>query len=166
MIKLYLFFDFRKIREEQDISKLIDFHAKNKFLMMAYNQSSMRKLGKILGDHKKGKDKEVFVSYEKELGNCFSNVFKDTNMINSLQHMLGYFSEKLTHGEKMFFLNKVEEYRDERVPVSVLLGLVEGYAIRFNEKYILEQTIIKPFPKELIEMPKTGDARPLKPGKK
>lgn len=53
----------------------------------------------------------------------------------------------------------MEEYRDERVPASVLLRLVTAWALRFGNRYLLEQTIFEPYPLELVDITDSGKGR-------
>ncbi|OVE74780.1 hypothetical protein BVX95_01210, partial [archaeon D22] len=69
------------------------------------------------------------------------------------------FSSRLSDEEKKFFLNTIEEYRDERIPLSTIIRLIEGYAKRFDIGYILNQTILEPFPRKLIEITDSGKGR-------
>ena len=49
LIKLYTLARFRAVKFSNSITELINFHATNKFLFMAYNQSLMREMGRLIG---------------------------------------------------------------------------------------------------------------------
>jgi uncharacterized protein YbgA (DUF1722 family) len=54
------------------------------------------------------------------------------------------------------FTDSLEEYRDERIPASTIIHLLEGWSIRFDDSYLLEQSIMAPFPLELVEISDSG----------
>jgi uncharacterized protein YbgA (DUF1722 family) len=74
-------------------------------------------------------------------------------------HMLGGFSKSLSSEEKRYFLNSIEEYRDVKVPLSVLVYMIEVWSIGYNNQYLLEQTFIRPYPKVLMEITDSGKGR-------
>jgi len=159
LIKLFTLADFRKVKKNNLINSLINFHTRNKYLFLAYNQTLMRKLGKIVANHKKHSIKKVLTNYESTLYELFKTKPKFSSWINVLQHAFGGISKNLSSSEKTFFLNTVEEYRDERIPLSVLIKLIYSWALRFKEDYLLNQTFINPFPRELIEVKDSGKGR-------
>jgi len=82
-------------------------------------------------------------------------------MINTLQHAFGWASEGLSKPEKKFFLNTLEEYRDERIPLSTVVHLLHSYAIRFNNEYLLSQVLLQVYPEDLTEITDSGKGRKL-----
>ena len=45
--------DFRKVKSEGSMKDLVRFHTENKYLLMAYNQAELRKLGAIVANKEK-----------------------------------------------------------------------------------------------------------------
>ena len=60
---------------------------------------------------------------------------------------------------KQCFLNAIEEYRDERIPLSALNHLIHAYSIRWDSEYLLKQVFINPYPQELIAITDSGKGR-------
>jgi uncharacterized protein YbgA (DUF1722 family) len=65
----------------------------------------------------------------------------------------------LTPEERKYFLNLLEEYRDERVPLSVPLRVIEAWAVGRDNTYLLEQSLLHPYPRELTEITDSGKGR-------
>jgi uncharacterized protein YbgA (DUF1722 family) len=84
---------------------------------------------------------------------------KRSSNINVFTHIFGFFSKHLSANEKQFFLETVQLYREGRVPFTSVLGLLKGWAIRFQEEYLMRQTFFNPFPADLIEWSDAG--RPI-----
>jgi uncharacterized protein YbbK (DUF523 family)/uncharacterized protein YbgA (DUF1722 family) len=152
---------FDEAIKNKKMSSLLDFHEKHKMLFHCYNQSRARTLGKILGNQDDKKVKEIIPIYKKEMDMLFEKPAKYTNRINVCQHALGKYKEQLNSKEKKSFLDLLEEYRDERIPFSVLASILEQWAARFNDDYLTNQALLDPFPIELISISDSGKGREL-----
>lgn len=149
-IKIFTFRDFKETIKTRKIKDLQEFHAKNKFLLLTYNQKNFRLMGKLIASYNKKNYLEIKEEYSKLLFSTFKKQPTENHFISSIEHVFGYFKTKVSKKEKEHFLELLEEYRDLRIPLTVLLNLLRGHAIRFNEEYILKQTLLNPFPKKLI----------------
>ena len=72
--------------------------------------------------------------------------------INMLLHLFGYFSKELSKEEKAFFLDNLSMYESDKVPFTLPLSIIESWAIRFDNKYLLRQKIFNIFPIDLIDL--------------
>ena len=159
LAKLFTMAKFREIKQQPEPNKLVNFHTDNKFMFMAHDQVKMKELGNITANHDRLPPRELFERYEEKMQNLLSKVPKFTSWINVLQHAFGYISDGLNAEEKQFFLKSIEEYRDERIPLSVLIKLIKSWALRFENDYLLRQTFLNPFPMELVEITDSGKGR-------
>lgn len=150
--KIFTLASFRKVKKKQSIQELINFHTINKFLLMAYNQSNLQRLGRIVSNFEKNDISNVLSSYESILYDSFKTAPPCTRNINVLQHILGFFSNKISPEEKSYFLENAEAYRQGRKSLAAVTNILTSWAIRFNEDYLLNQTFFKPYPKELVHI--------------
>ncbi len=132
------------------IKALIEFHKKNKLLLMSYNQEIMRKAGRMVADAKKIGFDKTYAEYEKLLGIIMSKPYKISNLINSLEHAFGYFKNNLSKNEKEFFLKNFKKFASGKIGALSVLTLLKSYIIRFDEKYLSKQTLFYPYPEELM----------------
>lgn len=147
---IYLSANFRQISLNKKIQDLIKYHEKNKLLLMSYNQYNMRLLGKIVADAKKIGLEDSFKQYENLLGKTISRPYKKTELINCFEHAFGYFKDQLKSGEKKFFLDNLKDFSDSKVSQLAVITLLKSYIIRYEEKYLSNQTLFNPYPKELM----------------
>jgi len=63
--------------------------------------------------------------------------------------------------KKKFFLDSIEEYMDERIPLSTILNILKAWAIRHDNRYLLNQSFMEPYPKNLIEITDSGKGRKM-----
>lgn len=159
LIRLFVLAGFRRLKRDRSMKQLVRFQTENKYLLMAYHQKELRILGRIVANHERKPRDQVFEDYESHLWNAFARSPKETSNINVFMHAMGHFSERLSSGEKSFFLNALEEYRDERVPLSVPLNLLKSWAVRFEDDYLMHQSFIEPYPEGLMEITDSGKGR-------
>jgi uncharacterized protein YbgA (DUF1722 family)/uncharacterized protein YbbK (DUF523 family) len=156
LTKLFIFFNLKQIKASRSMAELVKFHSNNKYLLMAYNQKEQKLLGRIVSNHENKSFEEIIDNYKEHLALAFARAPRYTSIINTLQHIFGYFSDKLSSRERNFFLDTLEKYRENKVPLSVLIHLLKGYALEYNENYILAQTILSPYPEDLVDLSDSG----------
>ena len=152
LTKIFCLADFRNIKKNLLISELSDFQAKNKYLFMFYSPEIQKELWQITASYDKTNIKEIFNNYYLKLLELFLTETKIWKMINSLTHIFWYFKDKCSSEEKVFFLETLEEYREWKIPTSSVVFILKTWALRDKKEYILKQTILNPFPKELIQL--------------
>lgn len=72
--------------------------------------------------------------------------------INAMLKIMGYFSHQLSKDEKSFFLNSIDKYKAGRLPLSACLNVLKPWIVRFKQEYLSSQTILEPFPEQLVEL--------------
>lgn len=149
LTKLFTLARFDMSRKKAKAKDLIEFHSTHKFLLMAYDQDIMRKMGKIVADQKDIGTDKAWDQYFRLLKEALSKGSRFTNHINVLQHCFGYVSDELSGEEKGFFLDLLDAYRDDRIPLSTCKEVLRGHVIRFNVSYLLDQVYFRPYPLEL-----------------
>jgi len=159
LTKLFALARFRQIKTKPSMGALVDFHTRNKLLLLAYQQAAYRRCGQIVANHEQKPLTDVIKNYENELHTVFAKQPRYQSIINTLEHAFGGISKNLSKEEKVFFTNSIEEFRDERIPLSVLVHLVRSYAVRFQSNYLLNQTFFNAYPIELTEITDSGKGR-------
>jgi len=156
LTRIYIMASFDLIKEKKKINDLVTFQNNNKYLLMAYNQNSQKSLGKLVAKHDHTNIEEIYKEYENLLAVTFSTSLKRGKNINTLLHIFGYFKNDLNSNEKAYFLDVLEQYNDEKAPFSVPLSILGSWVIRFENEYLLGQTIFEPFPRELVHVTDSG----------
>ena len=153
--------NFRDNVERPTRGKLIEFHSRNKYLFMMYNQIILKKMGKLLASLTERKIEETVELYFEMLKNLFSRKPNKKSVINVHMHALGYFSKDLNSKEKRVFLNTLEKLRTEIITVSGVNSILESWMARYDQPYLSKQTFFQPFPQGLIDPLDTGKRRIL-----
>ncbi|MFL7790630.1 MAG: YbgA family protein [Anaerolineae bacterium] len=156
LTRIYALATFRAVKASGVMSALVQFQAENKLLLMAYHQTEMRAMGRVVANPDKRPFEQVIAEYESHLYTALTRPPRCTSHINVLMHALGYFSDGLSGQEKAFFLDTLQKYRDGLVPVSTNRGLIQSWIARFGQEYLAQQTYFEPYPEALLELTDSG----------
>jgi len=152
---------FRELNEDPSMKRLVGFHSRHKLLFMAYNQTRMRALGRVVANPDKQTLDVLLSRYAAGLQEALAKAPRRVSAINVLMHALGYVSEFLSATEKAFFLDSLEQYRNGHVPLSGPTSLIRSWIIRFDVEYLADQVYFEPYPQTLVEVLDSGKGRPL-----
>ena len=125
---------------------LVDFHTRNKLLILAHSQNHYRKMGRLVAAGGKMPIRQLYDRYQLLLMDALklkTTIRKNTNV---LQHLMGYFKKQLTPDEKQELLEIFEQYRNELVP---LILLINHYVRKYDQPYLKLQTYLNSSPIEL-----------------
>jgi uncharacterized protein YbgA (DUF1722 family) len=88
-----------------------------------------------------------------EYFDAFCSVMRHTptrrNHANVLQHLAGYFSERLSTGDRADPTEIIDRYRRDQLPLIAPLTLIRHYVRSFNVEYLKDQVYLDPHPDEL-----------------
>jgi uncharacterized protein YbgA (DUF1722 family) len=149
--RIFLFKRWLTFREKDGtIGDLVAFHTSHKLLVMAHSPKHYSALGKLVADPKKYKRDKLFENYVATLMaglQHFATVKKNTNV---LQHMAGYFKQRLSSDEKRELQDVIANYRRELVPLIVPITLLQHFVRRYAAEYLKQQVYLNPHPVELM----------------
>jgi len=156
LMKIFMNADFRKVKESNSLGELIKFQSRNKLLLMANSQKYMKVLGRIVSNSEEKSIQGILEEYEKNLGLVFEKIPRYTSNINILMHAMGYFPKDITKNETELILDCFEKYKIGKLTLNTPMLLIKAYAIRFDIKYLLDQTYFCPYPEELVFLEDSG----------
>jgi uncharacterized protein YbgA (DUF1722 family)/uncharacterized protein YbbK (DUF523 family) len=129
---------------------LARFHTIHHYLLLARHPQQCEVLGRLISQAHQYRPKELAHRY----GELFMKalVVKATvrKHVNVLQHILGYFKERLGAHEKAELLGVIGDYHHGLTPLIVPLTLIKHYVQIFDVSYIRDQVYLNPHPKELM----------------
>jgi len=162
LTSLFTLARYRRVKAGGRMAELVGFQERHKLILMAYDQEKMRLLGRLTANREKRKFPELVRDYEEILRAALARPPKSGPVINVLTHAFGYFKKELLAAEKEFFLDALERYRSNRIPLGVPVALVRSWIVRFAQSYLNEQYFFDPYPEDLIEVSDSGKGRELR----
>ena len=162
LTKLFLRARFRNLRDHPSRGALVQFHAENKFLLLAYHQAGLRALGRIVATAKQRRLQTVLADYETQLSRSLARPPRNQAQINVLQHALGYVSGGLASQEKAHFLSVLARFKERKLPLSAPISIVRSWIARFDSSYLAQQSFFHPYPESLLETTDSGTGREIR----
>ena len=149
IMQLFAYEDYEKFSLDATLSKLVDFHRTHKFMLQSKDENIYRKLGKLLGNH----EAKEFLALLKEYETLYKTAIVTKSSVgktrNVLEHMAGFLKTNLTEEEKVLLHEQIDDCAAKIIPVIVPLSSLKLYATKYKVTYLLEQTFLNPYPKEL-----------------
>jgi uncharacterized protein YbgA (DUF1722 family)/uncharacterized protein YbbK (DUF523 family) len=129
---------------------LMQFHTIHKYLLLAHSPQQCEMLGRLVGLAHQYRPKELAHRYGELFMKALSVKATVRKHVNALQHILGYFKERLGAHEKAELLGVIGDFHQELTPLVVPLTLIKHYVQIFDVGYIRDQVYLNPHPKELM----------------
>ncbi|EQC52789.1 YbgA family protein, partial [Bacteriovorax sp. DB6_IX] len=137
--KLFAYFRFRQ--NVKTVGDLQAFHKEYKYLLMGYNQNTMREMGRIAAN---GGD---FNIYLEKLMTLLSSRISKKNIINSLYHMMGYLKKDLDLSDKEHIHSLIEDYSKQNSYENKVEPILNFLIEKYDIAYLKEQRFFNPYPK-------------------
>jgi uncharacterized protein YbgA (DUF1722 family)/uncharacterized protein YbbK (DUF523 family) len=128
---------------------VVDFHTKHKLLILSHSPKHYQTMGKLVAKAKDLPIKELYQQYQTILMETLQLKTTPKKNANVLQHMMGYFKEQLSSGEKQELLEVIDHYRQEYIPLIVPITLMQHYVRKYDQPYLKQQIYLNPQPLEL-----------------
>jgi len=150
---VYTLAAFREVEKSENRESLAEFHAGNKYLLMACHQQNLKKMGRLVASRARMDTGELYAAYHVLLKEALSRVPRYTSYINVLQHIMGYFSDTVSPAEKKFCLQVIDRYRQNLATLAEPRSLLYSWVIRFDNQFLKNQTFFAPYPAGLADLP-------------
>ncbi len=131
------------------IGDVVAFHTAHKLLLLAHSPQAYQQLGRLVAESKTSPRVDLRDRYESGFMAALAKLATPGRHTNVLQHMVGYFHDRLDDSSRRELLGCIEDYRRTLVPLIVPITLVTHYVRRFDVEYLKGQVYLNPHPKEL-----------------
>jgi uncharacterized protein YbgA (DUF1722 family)/uncharacterized protein YbbK (DUF523 family) len=129
--------------------KVVDFHTRHKLLILSHSPKHYQAMGKLVSRMKDLPLPELYRQYQNLLMESLQIKTTPKKNANVCQHMMGYFREQLSSGEKKELLEVIDHYRESYLPLIVPLTLINHYVHKYDQPYLKQQVYLNPHPLEL-----------------
>ena len=126
--------------------RLVDFHTRNKLLILSHSPKHLREMGKLVAESKKLPSKRLYERYERLLMESLRLKATTKKNTNVLQHAMGYFKKQLSPDEKQELLEILETYRQGNIPLIVPITIINHFVRKYDQPYLKIQTYLNPHP--------------------
>lgn len=127
--------------------RLLEFHRRHKFLLLAHNQSIYRQLGPLAagGEHLPQRAE----NYIRDFMAALKSPASISNHRNALLHIQGFLKKHIGADEKAQLGKVIEDYANGILPLLVPLEMLQLFLRRHQISYLLDQYYFEPYPRDL-----------------
>jgi uncharacterized protein YbgA (DUF1722 family) len=136
-------------RDGLSAARLIEFHTRHKYLVMAHSQASYQRQGRLLSNLAQADISDIADTYIEELMHTLKRRVTRKRHVNVLQHIMGYLKKSIDSGDKAELSDSIEAYRRSEVPLIVPITLLRHYFRRHPDPYMDKQVYLRPHPDKL-----------------
>ncbi len=137
------------MEEERTRARLVDFHTREKLLLMAHSPEGQKVLGKIVARPSHESIESVYENYREEFLKALAHHSTRAKNCNVLHHAAGYFKKVLDERVKSELLESIEDYRAGLAPLIVPVTLLKHMNRRWRHPWLGSQSYLNPHPLEL-----------------
>lgn len=152
LTRVFAYNDFQKLKRSGFTrGKIIKFHSRYKYLLMAHYVKGYQELGKLVAkvvDYDLNEFGEIYLS---KLMESLSKKTTKRNHTNTLQHIQGYFRESISNEEKQELSAIIMKYHGGILPIQAPLTLLGHYLKKYPNEYLQSQVYFSPYPEELMK---------------
>ena len=127
---------------------IVAFHTRYKYLLMAHHQEQYRQLGRLVANFTDDLDKDAQNYFTLFMQTLMHHANRRSHT-NVLQHIQGFFSDRLTARQKQELKGSIDKYREGLLPLLVPVTLIRHYLNEFEEPFVDQQVYLNPHPEEL-----------------
>ena len=133
-----------------DVGGLVRFHTAHKLILMAHSTVAYQRLGRLVARAKSVCAVELERGYTDVFMAALAGIATARRHTNVLQHMAGYFKDRLDRASKAELLAAIEDYHAGLVPLIVPITLLRHHVRVHDVSYLAGQLYLEPHPKELM----------------
>jgi uncharacterized protein YbgA (DUF1722 family)/uncharacterized protein YbbK (DUF523 family) len=147
-------FAYRRIRTffggRWTMSGLVALHTAHKLQVLAHAPRAYAELGRMVASASTIARGELRDRYEADFMSALKKIATAARHVNVLQHIAGYFRDRLDGESRRELAAVIEDYRAGMVPLIVPITLVRHHVRSLDIAYLKGQVYLEPHPKELM----------------
>ena len=132
------------------VGDLVRFHTAHKLLLLAHAPEGYRRLGRLVAGARRIPRRGLEQRYVAGFMQVLAQRATTQRHSNVLQHMAGYFKDRLDAASKRELAEAIDDYRRGLVPLVVPMTLLRHHVRMLDVTYLSGQTYLQPHPKELM----------------
>jgi len=149
--RVFIYFRWQQlINSRLTAQKLIEFHTRHKFNLLAHDEPVYRQLGRMVAELDDNNLQALANNYIDMLMSGLKKPASRKRHTNVLMHIMGFFKNQLSAEDKQEMLDILDAYRLGRVPLIVPITMLRHHLRRNPHPYIEQQYYMNPYPEELM----------------
>ncbi len=149
--RVFIYYRWQQlIKDGLSAQKLIEFHTRHKFNLLAHDEVVYRQLGRMVAELNEENLQALANNYLDLLMSGLKKPATRKRHTNVLMHIMGFFKNQLNSDDKQEMLDLLDAYRLGQVPLIVPVTMLKHHLRRNPHPYIEQQYYMSPYPEELM----------------
>ena len=150
VMRVFAYHDWQQLcRQGVTRGRLIAFHSRYKYQLLAHHPGAYRELGRYLANMTELPLQHIAERYSTGLMQALRCRATRRNHTNVLQHLQGYFKKQLSTAQKAELQGTIDKYRRGIMPLMAPMTLLQHYLREYPNAYLQQQVYLNPYPEEL-----------------
>ncbi|HOP07689.1 MAG TPA: DUF523 and DUF1722 domain-containing protein [candidate division Zixibacteria bacterium] len=151
IVRVFALYRWKELnRQPFSRNRMVEFHTRHKYLLLAHNPQMYREMGRLVAAVKEIPPAQFKEQYRDLFMRTLSYRATTRKNVNVLQHIVGFIKKQMSVDEKRDVRQAIEDYHSELVPLIVPITLIRHFIHKYGIDYILAQVYLSPHPKELM----------------
>lgn len=133
-----------RVESAPSLHAVIQFHSRQKYLLMAHRYAGYRELGHYLADAHNHPLDEVMRYYLSRFMAHLDQPVSRKSHTNVLTHIAGYLKKTLNSHDRQSLAQAIEQYRLGAIPLKVPMELLRQQIDHCGSDYIRSQSYLNP----------------------
>ena len=149
--RVFIYYRWQQlIKNGLTAQKLVEFHTRHKFNLLAHDERIYRQLGRMVSELDDDNLQALANNYLDMLMTGLIKPASRKRHSNVLMHIMGFFKNQLSSDDKQEMLDLLDAHRLGQLPLIVPITLLKHHLRRFPHPYIEQQYYMYPYPEELM----------------
>jgi len=148
LTRIFVLADLRESLENNSVEKLFGFFSRNMLLFLCHDKKLTAQLGSIF------KIEDNFVVVSQEFKNIIPTILscipKKNTIIDTYNYIFSLIKSNLSESEKSHYYSLIHGFENNLILNSEISTLLYSWALRYDLKSIIAQSLFNPFPKNLL----------------
>ena len=148
LTRIFVLADLRESLESNSIEKVFEFYSKNMLLLLCHDEKLTAQLGLFF----KTEDSFEIISseFQNSITKILSFIPKKNTIIDTFNYIFTHVKLKLSDSEKLYYYSLIDGFENDLISQYEISTLLYSWALRYDLKSIIDQSMFNPFPKNLL----------------
>lgn len=137
------------LAEGPDAARLIAFHSRHKYQLMAHSPAGCTRLGRLLSDLSGDDLPQRIAAYGEGFLGILAQPATRAGQVNVLQHLAGYLKGAVDRPGRAALAQLIEQYRSGAAPLLVPMQLLMHHVAVHQVDELDQQSYLNPYPEAL-----------------
>ena len=148
--RVFAFHDWKEtVANVPSAEKIVKFHSRYKYMLMAHNQKAYRELGRMVADAGLIEAHHLADDYLHQFMATIAKPATRKGHANTLYHLVGYLKQNVPSHIRQELTASIEDYRNGIVNLAVPVTLINHYLKLHGSEYIQGQAYLNPYARDL-----------------